>query len=82
VLKRVVGEGLADVDPGVVDQAVDSPGPVKRLFDDTLRGVGFGDVPRDGEQPRVVGGGHRARSSHDRIVGAPECGYQSRADPA
>ena len=60
VVSRVVGEGLADEDPGVVDQAVDPPEPVERLLDHALGGLGFGDVTLDGEEVGLVG---RARSS-------------------
>jgi hypothetical protein len=36
VLGRVIGEGLADVDPGVVDQAVDPPEAIQRLLHHAL----------------------------------------------
>jgi hypothetical protein len=49
VLRRVVGEFLADEDPGVVDQRVDSPEPVERLLDHALGSVRVGDVAADGE---------------------------------
>jgi len=41
VVGRVVREGLADEEPGVVDQAVDPPEPIERLLRDALGRLGF-----------------------------------------
>jgi hypothetical protein len=55
VVQCVLREGLADVDPGVVDQAVDPSEPVERLPHHALGGLDFADVTRDGEEVGLVG---------------------------
>jgi hypothetical protein len=60
VCARVVGERLADEDPGVVDQRVDPPEPVERLLDHVPSGLRLGDVTRNREEVALPGGLHRA----------------------
>jgi hypothetical protein len=59
IIRRVVGERLADEDPGVVDQGVDPAEPVECLLDDALRCVRLGDVTRHGEDVGLLGGADR-----------------------
>ena len=61
VVRRVIGEGLADEDPGVVDQAVDPPEPIERLLDHASGGLDVCDVTLHGEEVGLVGRGSSAR---------------------
>jgi hypothetical protein len=60
VVWRVVGERLADEDPGVIDQAVDPPEPIERPLHHALGGPGIGDVTLHGEVVGRIGGADRA----------------------
>ena len=63
---RVVGEGLADVDTGVVDDAVDPPEVLERPHHDSPGRLDFGDIALDGEEVLVVRCRHRPRDAHHR----------------
>ena len=80
VVGRVLGERLADEDPGVVDQAVDPSEPVERLLHHALGGLGVGDVTLHREEVGLVGGADRARGGHDRVAGPTEPGREACAD--
>ena len=80
VLGGVVGEGLADVDPRVVDQAVDPSEPVECLLDHTSGGVDVGDVTRHREKVGLVGGGDRPRGGDNGVSSMTECGRETGAD--
>ncbi len=47
VLRRIVGERLADEYPSIVHEGVDAPKAVQGLGDDPGGDFGFGDVSRD-----------------------------------
>ena len=80
VVGRVIREGLADEDPGVVDQAVDPSEPIERLLHHALGRLGFCDVTLHGEVVGLVGGADRARGADDRVAGMTERGHQAGAD--
>jgi hypothetical protein len=82
VLRRVLGEGLADVEPRVVDQGVDPTEPIERLVDHALCGPHLGDVTLDSEVALVVGGRHRAGDADDRVAGPAVAGSEAGADPS
>jgi hypothetical protein len=82
VLERVLGERLLDVDPRVVDQAVDPPEPIERLLDHAPGGVGFGDVTLHREEVRLVGGADRTRGADDGVSRTAQRGRDACADAA
>jgi hypothetical protein len=61
----VFGEGLADIDAGVIDEGVDPTEPCQSLFDDLLGGLGLGDVARHGDVVRLAGRGDRQGGADD-----------------
>ena len=54
VLVRVLREGLADVDPSVVDETVDPAKGLDRLSHDASRRLGIGDVTLDRHDPGIL----------------------------
>ena len=54
VVGRVLLERLADEEPRVVYETVDSAEAPRRLVHHALRGVDVGDVARDGEEARLI----------------------------
>jgi hypothetical protein len=66
-------EGLADVDPGVVDEGVDPTEALDRLVDDTLRRVGIGDVTSDGHDAGVLSGPDRSSGRDHGIPALTVC---------
>ena len=81
VLECVVREGLADVQPGVVDQGVDPTKALDRRPDDPLRGFGVGDVALDGDDARVVSGFDRPSRRDHGIPALAVRLREARADP-
>jgi hypothetical protein len=59
VVGCVVGEGLADVDPRVVDQGVDPSEPVECLLDHASSGIDVCDVTLHRERVGLFGGRDR-----------------------
>jgi hypothetical protein len=80
VIARVVSEGLANVHPGVVDQAVDPSEPLERPLYHALGSLGVCDVSWHGEDVGVVGGGDRSRGGHNRVATTAERGHEAGAD--
>jgi hypothetical protein len=54
VVGRVLVERLADEEPGIVYESVDSPETPGRLVHHALRSVDLGDVALDGEEARLI----------------------------
>ena len=84
VVERVLGERLADVDPGVVDQGVDPAEPVERLRRRrAARSAGSAMSPATVTKSSSSPGGHRyarCRRRHTRRCGMPPPGR--RRSPA
>jgi hypothetical protein len=80
VLDRVLGEGLADIDSGVVDQRVDLAIALERCVDDSLRRAGVGNIALDGDDARVLALLDRS-GRRDHAVAQPSVSsYNTRAD--
>jgi len=59
VTGRVVGQGLADIHAGVIDQAVDPSEPLERLLYHATGRLGVCDIALHREEVGLVGGGDR-----------------------
>src|SRR5262249_26159682 len=68
VLLRVLGEGLSDEDPGVVNQGVDAAEALEASGDDVLGDGEVSDVALDGDDVVVAGGGNAARVGDDCVA--------------
>src|ERR1700685_595667 len=80
VLEGVVGEGLADIDPGVVDQRVDPPEARHRLLDDAFGRVRVSDVTLDGDNPGVLRRGDGSGGRDHRVAQLTVCLGEACAD--
>ena len=81
VVERVVGEGLPDVDPGIVDQRVDTTEPIERLPDYEFGGLGLRDVSRHHQHIRCCGRLDGKRRTHYGVTRRVESGSNAGTYP-
>src|SRR4029079_18396817 len=80
VILCVIGEGLRDEDPRVVDEGVDAAEPLDGGVDDAVGGGGIADVALDCEDVGVLRLGDRARGGDCAVAELAVSGYEARAD--
>ena len=80
VILCVVGEGLGDEDPGVVDEGVDAAEPLDGGGDDAVGGGGIADVALDCQDVGVLRLGDRARGGDCGVAELAVSGYKAGAD--
>ena len=77
---RVVGEGLGDEDPGVIDQGVYAAEALDGRVDDAVGGGGIADVALDGQDVGVLRLGDGARGGDGGVAELAVGGYEAGSD--